>query len=159
MLKAGLIGAGVGFVLAIVSALLTPFCNPCLALLLGLGVGVLAGAWERPFTSGASAGEGAKAGAIAAAGGLIGQMVGAVINGFTVGPSGVNELVRQFDVPVPVEITEQSYWIYNLGGNCLCGLFNVALGAGLGALGGLLWYQIGGKNQPPASPLQDTPSF
>ena len=157
MLKAGLIGAGVGFVLAIVSSLITPFCNPCLALLLGLGVGVLAGVWERPFTSGASAGEGAKAGAISAAGGLIGQMIGAVINGFIVGPEGVAEILRRFDTPVP--ITEQSYWLYNLGGNCLCGLFNVALGAGLGALGGLLWYQIGGKNQPPANPLQDSPSF
>jgi hypothetical protein len=33
---------------------------------------------------------------------------------------------------------------------------NVALAAGLGALGGILWHQISGKNQPPASPLQDT---
>jgi len=44
MLKAGLIGAGIGFVLAIVAALITPFCNPCLALVLGLGIGVLAAA-------------------------------------------------------------------------------------------------------------------
>ena len=157
MLKAGLIGAGVSFVLAIVAALITPFCNPCLALLLGLGVGVLAGVWERPTTSGAGAAEGAKAGAIAAVGGLVGQMAGAVINGFIVGPDGAAELLRRFDLPL--QITEQNYWLSNLGGNCLCGLFNVALGAGLGALGGILWYQVGGKNQPPASLSQDIPSI
>ncbi|MFQ6100027.1 MAG: hypothetical protein ACE5OS_02175 [Anaerolineae bacterium] len=143
MLKAGLIGAGVGFVLAIIAAVLTPLCNPCVALLLGLGVGVLAAVWERPATSGAGAGEGAKAGAIASVGSLIGQMVGAVINGFIVGPETLANLYRQFDIPVP---TAQSYWIYNLGGNCLCAVVNVALGAALGAVGGLLWHQISGKD-------------
>jgi MFS family permease len=156
MLKAGLIGAGVGFVLAIIAAVLTPFCNPCVALLLGLGVGVLAAVWERPATPGASAGEGAKAGGIASVGSLVGQMIGAVANGLIVGPSGAAELYRQLDIQVPVQFTEQSYWAYNLCGNCLCGVVNVALAAGLGALGGILWYQVSGKNQPPASPLQNT---
>ena len=155
MLKAGLIGAGVGFVLALVAALVTPFCNPCVALLLGLGVGVLAAVWERPVTTGGSAGEGAKAGAIAAAGGLLGQMVGAVANGLMVGPEKAAEMFRQLNIDVPA-FTQQTYWIYNIGGNCLCGAFNVALGAGLGALGGLLWYQIKGKTQPPASPYGGT---
>ena len=154
MLKAGLIGAGIGFVLAIVAALITPFCNPCLALVLGLGIGALAAAWERPVTSGTSAGQGAKAGAIAALGGLVGQMVGAVANGFIVGPTGAAELFDQLGIDMPVEFTRQSYWIYNIGGNCLCAVGNVALGAGLGALGGLLWYQISGKNQPPTGSLE-----
>ena len=155
MLKAGLIGAGVGFVLALIAVLVTPFCNPCVALLLGLGVGVLAAVWERPVTSGAGAGQGAKAGAIAAAGGLLGQMIGAVANGLVVGPERVAEVYRQLNIQVPA-MTQQTYWVYNVGGNCLCGAFNVALGAGLGALGGLLWYQIKGKNQPPASPYAGT---
>ncbi|HUV89073.1 MAG TPA: hypothetical protein VMY80_05435 [Anaerolineae bacterium] len=155
MLKAGLIGAGVGFVLALVAVLVTPFCNPCVALLLGLGVGVLAAVWERPATSGGSAGEGAKAGAIAAVGGLLGQMVGAVANGLMVGPEKAAEMFRQLNIDVPA-ITQQTYWVYNVGGNCLCGAFSVALGAGLGALGGLLWYQVKGKNQPPASPYAGT---
>lgn len=128
-----------------------PFCNPCVALLLGLGVGVLAAVWERPATSGGSAGEGAKAGALATVGSLIGHMIGAVANGLIVGPQGAAELYRQLNIQVP--ITPQTYWMYNLGGNCLCAAVNVALGAGLGALGGFLWYQFSGKNQPPASPI------
>jgi hypothetical protein len=150
MLKAGLIGAGVGFVLAIIAALLTPFCNPCVALLLGLGVGALAAMWERRATAGASAGEGAKAGAIAAVGGLVGQMIGAAANGFIVGPKGMAEIYRQFDIQIP--LTPRYYWIANLGGNCLCAVVNVALGAALGAVGGLLWYQISGKSQASAGP-------
>jgi len=154
MLKAGLIGAGVGFVLAIIATLITPLCNPCVALLLGLGIGALAAVWERPATSGDSAGTGAKAGAIAAVGGLVGQMIGVVVNGFIVGPEGIAKIFRQFDIQVP--LTPQTYWISLLGGNCLCAVVNVALGAGLGALGGLVWYQITGKSQPPASPLEGT---
>jgi len=146
MLKAGLIGAGVGFVLAVGTSLLTPLCAPCVALLVGVGVGVLAAVWEKPTASGAGAGLGAQAGAIAGAGNLLGQMVGALINGFLVGPEGLSDLYRQFDMPV-AQLTTQQYWLYNLGGNCLCGLVNVGLAAGLGALGGLLWYQMAGKNQ------------
>ncbi len=151
MLKAGLIGAAVGLILAIIAAVITPFCNPCAALVLGLGVGVLAGVFAKPITGGGSAGEGAKAGAIAGAGSLLGQMIGAVINGFVVGPEGVARLYRQLNLPV--DINTQSYWLFNLGGNCLCALVNVGLAAGLGALGGLLWYQIAGKKQsPPPAP-------
>jgi hypothetical protein len=153
MLKAGLIGAGVGFVLALIAAVITPCCNPCAALLLGLGVGVLAAVWERPATSGASAGEGAKAGAIATVGGLVGQMVGAVANGLIVGPEAIADVFRQLDIPMP---TVEEYWLYNLSGNCLCAVVNVALGAALGALGGMLWYQISGQNQAPASPFGET---
>lgn len=150
MLKAGLIGAGVGFLLAIVATLITPLCNPCAALLLGLGVGVLASAWEQPTTPGAGAGVGAQAGAIATLGSLLGQMIGAVATGFIVGPEGVTRFARQFDIQVP--ITRESYWVSMLGGSCLCGVADVALGAGLGALGGILWYELSGRNRVPTVP-------
>lgn len=150
MLKAGLIGAGVGLVLGIIAAVITPICNPCAALVVGIGVGILAGVFAKPLTGGAGAGEGAKAGAIAGVGSLLGQMIGAVINGFIVGAEGVAQMYRNLNIPV--DITPQSYWLFNLGGNCLCALVNVGLAAGLGALGGLLWYQIAGKKQQTSPP-------
>jgi hypothetical protein len=155
MMKAGLIGAGIGFVLAIVTALITPICNPCVAFLLGAGIGVLAAAWEHRPTAGGSANVGAQAGAIATAGSLLGQMIGAVINGFLVGPEGLADLYFQLGLPVP---DPNTYWLYNLGGNCVCALLGVALGAGLGALGGLLWYQIAGKNRV-AGPPPEEPGY
>lgn len=149
MLKAGLIGAAVGFVLAIITTVIFPLCNPCIALLIGAGFGVLAAVWERPASQAASAAAGAKAGAIAAAGLLVGEVIGAVINGIIVGPEGAAELARQFGLPT--RLSPRAYWAYNLAGNCLCGLFNLALGAGLGALGGLLWFQARGQAEPPTA--------
>jgi hypothetical protein len=154
MLKAGLIGAGLGFLLALVTSLITPLCNPCAALVLGLGVGVLAGVWERPTTSRAGARVGAQAGAIATLGSLVGQMVGAVTTGFIVGPEAVTRFARQFDIQVP--ITRESYWVSLLGGSCVCGVVDVAIGAGLGALGGILWYELSGKNRVPPIPPAGT---
>ncbi len=153
MLKAGLIGAGIGFVVTLVAAVITPCCNPPVAILLGLGVGVLAAVWERPATSGDSAIEGAKAGAIATAGALIGQMIGAVVNGLVVGPDRIRDIYRQFDIQMP--LTPARYWVSNLGGNCFCAVIDIALGAALGALGGVIWYQFSGKNKPPTSPLEE----
>jgi hypothetical protein len=155
MWKAGLIGAAVGFVLAIIAAVVFPLaCNPCAALLIGLAAGALAGVFEKPFTSGSSAGEGAKAGAIATAGNLLGQMVGAVINVLVVGPATGAEIARQLGLPASASFSSE-YYLGAFGGNCLCGLLGVALGAGLGALGGMLWFQISGKNQFGGSPSED----
>ena len=39
MLKAGGIGAAAGFVIALILTLITPLCDPCAALFVGLGVG------------------------------------------------------------------------------------------------------------------------
>ncbi len=145
MLKGGGIGAAVGFVVALILTLITPLCNPCAALFIGLGVGILAAFWERPAGGGDGALKGAEAGAIAMVGSLLGQMVGAVLNGIIVGPERAAQLVQQLGIPFEYQSPAQ-YWVYLLGGNCCCALFGVLLGAGLGAVGGLIGYQIWGKS-------------
>ncbi len=145
MLKAGGIGAAAGFVIALILTLITPLCDPCAALFVGLGVGVLAAFWERPATGGDGALKGAEAGAIATVGSLLGQMVGAVLNGIIVGPEKAAQLVRRFGFPFEYQSPAQ-YWAYLLVGNCCCGLGSVLLGAGLGAVGGLIGHQIWGKS-------------
>ncbi len=144
MWKAGGIGAAVGFVAALLLTLLTPLCDPCAALFIGLGAGVLAAFWERPAAGGDGALKGAEAGAIATVGSLLGQMVGAVLNGIIVGPEKAAQLIRQFGLPVEYQDPAQ-YWAYLLSGNCCCGLMGVLLGAGLGAVGGLIGHHIWGK--------------
>lgn len=145
MLKAGGIGAAVGFVAALILTLITPLCNPCAALFIGLGAGILAAFWERPAAAGDGALKGAEAGAIAMAGGLLGEMVGAVLNGVVMGPERVAQILRQLGLPAEYQSPAQ-YWAYLLGGNCCCALLNLLLGAGLGAVGGLISYQIWGKS-------------
>ncbi len=144
MLKAGGIGAAVGFVVALILTLITPCCNPCGALLIGVGVGILAAFWERPSTSGDGALKGAQAGAIAMAGGLVGEMIGAILNGIVMGPERAAQLARQLGLPLE-DYSPAQYWAYMLGGNCCCALMNILLGAGLGTVGGLIGYQIWGK--------------
>jgi hypothetical protein len=158
MLKAGLIGAAVGFVLAIIGAIFFPLaCNPCAAAFIGLGAGALTGVFARPPTSGTSASEGAKAGAIATAGNLLGQMVGTAIQVLVIGPEAAADFARELGLPIgdPTAFGT-TYYLGAFGGGCLCGLVGIALGAGLGAVGGILWYQISGQSQPPTPPFEGT---
>jgi hypothetical protein len=140
-----------GLVLAIVAELVFPLaCNPCTAVFVGLVAGVLAGVFDKPLTSGNSAGKGAAAGAIANVGSLIGQMIGAAINVLLVGPAGAARIAEEFGLPATTGPgTDVGYYLGAFGGACLCALVGVALGAGLGALGGVIWYQIGGQKQQP----------
>ena len=159
MMKAGLIGAAAGCVLAIVGAIAFPLlCNPCAAVSVGLGAGVLAGVFTRSETGGRSAGEGAKAGAIATAGNLLGQMVGTAVMAGSVDAGLVAEaaaeMSRRFGVVVvdPV-LYAQIYTPMLLVANLLCGLMGVALGAGMGAIGGLVWHQFKKQGEEIGAPL------
>ena len=151
MLKSGLILGVVALLLAIGAALLSPLCVPCLTLLLGLGAGYLAGAFDKPSEKRGSTKSGAIAGAIGGAGALIGQAVGAVINSQLVGPGGAIKLIRQLGIQLPLGATPADiatgYWGGVIGSTCCLGLFDVALMAGLGALGGLLWWQMSGSKR------------
>ena len=143
MLKSGLIIGVVMIVLALGSTLVSPLCAPCVALLAGLGAGYLAGVFDKPLASGASAKSGAAAGALGGIGAVIGGTLGGVGNMLIVGPDKTAALLRQMGLPA--DSSGPSYYLGALGAPCCIGLFNVALMAGLGALGGILWYQISGK--------------
>jgi hypothetical protein len=146
MVKAGLIGLLAGGVFGLGITLLFPYCTPCAAIVIGLGVGFLACVWDKPIDSAAGAGLGAKAGAIAGAGHLVGQLLGMLLNGLLVGPEGAADTLAQLGIDVP-SMDANMYWISQIVINGGCGLTNIAVAAGLGALGGLLWYQTTGKNQ------------
>lgn len=153
MLKAGFIGAVLSLFLALGVTLISPLCNPCLVLFIGFGVGMLAAFWERPGTQGIGATRSAGAGAIATIGGLIGQMVGAILNGIIVGPERSLQILQDLGLPAdPTTFTSANYWAGLLVGNCCCALFNVLLGAGAGALAGLMGHQIWGREKLPSGP-------
>lgn len=148
MLKSGLIIGGVMLVLAIGGSLLSPLCVPCLALFAGLGAGYLAGMFDKPGLQNAGVRSGASAGAIGGVGGLIGQLIGGGLNAVIVGPQGAQDLLRQISPDLVTGSTDPTaYYIGVFGSACCIGIFNIALMAGLGALGGLLWWNMTGKNQ------------
>lgn len=147
MLKSGLIIGLVTLIFAGGASLITPLCVPCLALLGGLGTGYLAGSFDKPLDSGASTRKGAGAGAIAGVGALGGHLLGGGINAALVGPQGAADLMNTLGLPATTDPT--TYYTSVIGGSFCFGLMEIALMAGLGALGGLLWYQHTNKASYP----------
>ncbi len=154
MLKSGLILAGVTLVLGTIGAFIFPLiCVPCVALLGGIGAGYLAGQFDRPMAAGAAAQKGAGAGAIGGVGALVAHLIGGVGNAFLVGPEGASDLLNNLGLDVGSGATDPiAYYGGALGSACCFGLFEVALMAAVGALGGFLWYQMTGSKGAPAAP-------
>jgi hypothetical protein len=147
MLKAGGIAAAIMFVVVLVlSAGLSPFCALCVPLVTGLLAGYLTGTFEKnPQTV---IRRGAGAGAIAGAAAILAQMAASVINGLVL-QNPDYQLNRALGVPA----TEPTMvWALQLGLACFVGSVNVALTAGLGALGGAIWKGTAGKATARAGP-------
>lgn len=140
MLKAGLIGAIIGFIYITCITLISPFCTLCFTPLLGIGIGYLANRFDTPPNVEASLGRGAIAGAMTGFAALLGQMLAAVINAILV--TNWTELPTIFKEWGFTQIPDTSeYWQTTLTANSFCSLLNLAIIAGLGAVGGLIWFQ------------------
>lgn len=146
MYKSGLIAGGLTLLIAIGATLLSPLCTPCLVVFLGAGAGYLAGVFDKPITKNASTKAGVIGGAVGGVGAIIGQMIGAGLNAFIMGPQGAQQFNENFGLPSGGAGFEQGYW-FGLVGSAVCvSLIDILLMAGFGALGGLLWWQMTGKN-------------
>ena len=73
---------------------------------------------------------------------MLGQIIGGVINSFMGSPQDYAVMMEQLGMP----FNEAGYWAGRVASVCCGGIFDVLLMAGLGALGGLLWWQFSGKN-------------
>ena len=154
MIKSALIIGLAALALAVGASLISPLCVPCLALFAGLAAGYLTGTFEKPSSNANAAKRGTLAGVIGGIGALLGQAIGAAINASMVGPDQALELMRQwgFDTQFSGDY-ETSYWLALAGSACCMGILDVVLMAGLGALGGLLWWQITGKTNTISSDI------
>lgn len=145
MVKSGLIVGAGSFVLALAAgAFVSPLCGLCIGLLGGLAAGYAAGVFDRPAESSSASKSGTGAGAIAGLGVLLGLTIAGVVNSFRFSPQEVADLMQVFGLPVSGDPTV--YYAGLIAGPFCTGLFNVALMAGVGALGGMLWHQTGGKS-------------
>ncbi len=150
MLKSGLIVGVVAFILSIGAALVTPLCVPCLALLFGLVAGYLTGLFDKPANNGAAAKAGALAGVIGGIGAMLGQIVGAVINSLVMGPAGAARLANTLGLPTTGGFSS-GYWVGVIGMTVCTSALDILFMAGLGAVGGIIWWQMSGAaKQPPA---------
>lgn len=158
MFKAGLIVGVVAAVLALLVTLVSPLFVPCLVLLPGLVAGYLASVFDKPVDNGASAKAGALGGLIAGAGAVVGQLGGAAINALFVGPENARQIMENFGIEYGTTAgVETGYWAGLIGSGICMSLVDVVLMAALGALGGILWWQITGKNQAAPPPYAGYP--
>lgn len=161
MVKSGLLFGAISFILVLGSAVLvTPFCAPCLGLILGLAAGYLACVYDKPATSSEGVKKGAIAGAVAGSLGFLGGMIAGVINGALVNPSNLEAIYKTLGMPV-VNIDKTTIWTMQLVGAACIGLFNIGWMVILGVAGGALWYQMRGRNQagtilPPQAPISSS---
>lgn len=152
MRKSGLIAGGIALLFAFGAAAgISPLCVPCLALVFGLLAGYLAGAFDKPIDQNHAIRAGTLAGLVGGVGMLLGQIFGAVLNSILIGPEGAARMLSQMGLFAggPAQVA-RFYWpVIVLSTTCLV-VFDVALMAGFGALGGLLWWKMG-KNKPSQS--------
>ncbi len=157
MYRSALIFGVVGLLVAAGATLITPLCGPCAVVFLGLGAGYLAGAFDKPQTGNATTRGGAIAGAIGGVGPLLGQSIGAVINGMLVVPERAMELARAMGIPTSggFEFQPGGYWTLLIGTGLCLSVLDVVLMALFGVVGGLIWWNMSGKNSTPpaAAPL------
>jgi hypothetical protein len=145
MLKAGLIAAALMFFLVLVfSAGINPFCGLCAPIVTGLLAGYLTGTFEKnPQTV---VGRGAGAAAIAGVAAVVAQMIASGISGAVGrGPDYAGLFGFRGD-------EAGIFWALQLCFGCVIGLVNLALAAGLGAIGGAIWKGTAGKNVTPSAP-------
>jgi len=142
MIKAGFIGAGLGFIYIMGLTLLSPLCTLCLTPLLGITVGYTAGWLDKPARAEVSLNKGFVAGGFTGLGVILGQLAAAMVNGILVTNSeALPNLVKELGFTEMIITTSSDYWQTTLLINSFCGVLNLALLVGLGALGSVIWFQ------------------
>ena len=139
MLKAGFIGAGLGFIYISSLYLFAPLCTLCLTPVLGVGVGYLAARFDEPETIETGMIRSMVAGLITASAVMIGQVVAALVKGILITNwSWARIIVEQMGWPDAV-ITD--YWQNAIIGDSICGIFNLTIIIGSAIIGNILWFQ------------------
>ncbi|MBN2086647.1 MAG: hypothetical protein JW748_15635 [Anaerolineales bacterium] len=151
MVKSSAIVGVVTFFLVLISGLLYNICclvSPLLAVVLGLAAGFLCSVFEKPVDAEKAAVRGGIAGAITGAVALIAETIGATIAQY-IGYQGGNV---QACLPglceegaAPVAMTNAMLGaVFN---SCFCGLILLAVMAGLGAAGAVVWMKTSAKKK------------
>ena len=151
MVKSSVIVGAVTFILVLISGLLYNICcliSPMLAAVLGLAAGFLCAVFDKPVSAEKAAVRGGIAGVITGAVGWVAETIGATIAQY-IGYQGANV---QACLPglcqegaAPVAMTNAMLGaVFN---SCFCGLILLAVMAGLGAVGAVLWMKTSAKKK------------
>jgi hypothetical protein len=163
MAKSSIIMAPITLILVIITSLLNYVCcvcSPMAAAVLGLIAGGLCVYFEKPAEAEKSAVRGAVAGMIAGAAALVGETIGGTIIMLVAGSGKTPVACLPGLCDLASAPTSQTSWILSsFFSSCFCGLVLFAIMAGLGALGGRLWFwYIHRKTNTPPTDVTAQPS-
>jgi hypothetical protein len=151
MVKSSAIVGIITFILVLLSGLLYNICclvSPVIAIVLGLAAGFLCSVFEKPVDSEKAAVRGAIAGAVTGAVALVAETIGGTIAQYIL-YQGENVqaclpgLCAEGSAPVSLANAMLGA-VFNA---CFCGLILLAVMAGLGAVGAVLWIKTSGKKK------------
>jgi len=157
MLKSSLIVIPATLLAILITGLLSEFCccaSPMAAVVLGLAAGALCAAFEKPARRDLARKRGALAGAIAGAAALPAQVLGQIVVALALAGSGTVD-ISPLGFPAAGATVEWWNWLLNsLFAAGLYGLTSTAIMAGMGAVGGALWFRVSRKgiDAPAAEP-------
>jgi hypothetical protein len=143
-----------GFAAALVGGTLSSqACVPCIAVFVALAGGYFGARLARPETQALAGRGGAKVGAIGGLSAFVGHLAGGLVVALGLGPLDIVELGRSLglDLSAGAASTATSFNT-TVGAAAFCGVVEVALMAGAGAVGAIIWYQQqrGQRPLPPA---------
>jgi hypothetical protein len=149
MAKSSVIIAPITFVVVIICALLNNIfcvCSPIAAVVLGLAAGGLCVYFEKPADAEKAAVRGGIAGAISGLVALVAQTISetvalVILSAGKTPVACLPGLCEQASAPT----SQAAYIASSFFSSCFCGLMLLAIMAGLGALGGILWHRYGNK--------------
>ncbi len=151
MVKSSAIVGVITFVLVLIAGLLYNICclvSPVLAAVLGLAAGFLCSMFEKPVNAEKAAVRGGIAGAITGAVALVAETIGATIAQY-IAYQGANVqaclpgLCQEGAAPVAMPNAMLGA-VFN---SCFCGLILLAVMAGLGAVGAVVWLKTSAKKK------------
>jgi hypothetical protein len=163
MNKSSLIVAPISLIVMAFSSIPNYFCcmcSPIAAAALGLVAGGLCVYFEKTADAEKASVRGAIAGTIAGVAALVGQTVGGTIVSIVAGAGKTPVACLPGLCDMASAPTSQASWIIgSFFSSCFCGLMVLAVMAGLGAVGGMLWFRYAqNKKSKPASGSGLTPS-
>jgi hypothetical protein len=149
MLKTCAILGPVALIIILITSLLNSLCcvlSPMAAICLGLGAGFLAGNLESPQRLERAVVRGSYAGAIIGVVALLAQTIGQSISPYLLQLAGPRQACFSVFCNIASTPMDQTAVLLDeLFSACFCGLILLALQAGLGGVGGAIWFRTLGR--------------
>jgi hypothetical protein len=146
MIRSGIIVGVLAVVVFSITGILVGLCEPIEAMIMGLAAGVLAAILDKPGNGKQASLRGGVAGLIASLFSVIGGIAGYLIRTYLVMPSDPSRSLEEQLLGIEQAGGTTTINVSHFVSISCCSVTDVILFAGLGALGGFVWYKVKGDS-------------